>query len=236
MNKGFSLLELTIVLIILSIVFSNVLSLRNKYANKEKYQQTLKKLDIIEKTIKSYAASYNRLPCPAIGELKASEKKFGLESVSLEDGSFKCRDLILFKQISHGTVPVRTLQLDDDFMFDGWNRRIGYSIDNNFSNPEYYLSSHHGSIKIIGGNNQVKTNNAIMVLISHGKNGYCAWSHYGEAQIHNSSTNDDKRINCSNYLTGNYTFIQKSFSKQDPLDELSYFDDIVRYKMRWQFD
>ncbi|WP_339045737.1 type II secretion system protein [Candidatus Mesenet endosymbiont of Agriotes lineatus] len=236
MNKGFSLLELTIVLIILSIVFSNVLSLRNRYINKEKYQQTLKKLDIIEKTVESYAASHNRLPCPAIGELRASEKKFGLESINLEDGNFKCRDLILFKQISHGTVPVRTLQLDDDFMFDGWNRRIGYSIDSNFSNPEYYLSSRHGSIKIVGGNNQVKTNHAMMVLISHGKNGYCAWSHYGETQIYNSSTNDDKRINCSNYQTGNYIFIQKPFSKQNPSDELSYFDDIVRYKMRWQFN
>lgn len=152
--------------------------------------------------------------------------------------------------VVEGALPVRTLGLPDEYQFDGWGRKTSYAVwtpltakATSVSSPaaflNYGITPSCGAITVQnagGGNRSIA---AAYALISYGPNGHGGFLKNG-AQYFMGSDNLAEQTNCHCTATGannaayNATYVQQEPTQTSSSDSLSAFDDIVRYKERWQ--
>lgn len=118
-NGGFSLVELSVVLIIVGILTGMGLTSLYAYMERESRATTFVRLDAVEQSLYLYAARNKRLPCPADGSLDEGSASAGLEQRS---GN------VCSSGVQYSTVPWRDLGLAQGASYDGWNRRISYRV------------------------------------------------------------------------------------------------------------
>lgn len=240
---GFSLVELSVVLIIIGVTLGSGLTLATKKTEADKAYETETKLDNIEEALTLHLGDNLRLPCPADGSLAFSNASFGDEgtpsSTACASSNFNDSG-----NVYAGIIPTKTLGLPDDQAIDGWGRRFTYVIDyrlaNNTTtngtcsgNSNCFQATTNGSITVNDASGTARTTQAVYVLISHGKNGHGAYLRNGSAtRLDNDSTDTDEQQNSMydqngvNITPYNDTFVQKTST--------TTFDDVVRYKLRWQ--
>lgn len=199
-KQGFSLAEMSVVLVIVGFIASSAISVAINSDYTTKRDETESKLLRIEEALAGYVATNHRLPCPADGTLAITNANFGIE---LNSGASPpvCTKNFNVGNIWGGVVPVTTLQLPDDFMFDGWGRRIDYIVDYRFTISETTTgatcdASGSGSdicfrditaptastiITVKNSSGATRASNAIYVLLSHGENGHGAFPKTGSA-------------------------------------------------------
>lgn len=127
-SAGFTLLELTIVLVIIALLSGGLMvglsSQRDQAMNKESQQQ----LDLTRDVLLGYAMSNGRLPCPTNPAL-TTENGGGKEAFTCSpadcSGDKTCT-------LEHGTLPWQTLGLKET---DPWGNRFTYFVGREFSNP-----------------------------------------------------------------------------------------------------
>lgn len=208
---GFSLTELSVSLAIIGLIAASAISvaITNDYSNK--LSETENKLDRIEEALVGFLTISKRLPCPADGSLALDNTNFGLETLPNSTsipGSTRCAsanrsDETIFGtldagggNIYMGVIPVTTLQLPDEFMFDGWGNRISYIITHSFANNETtntacdgdgtndfcFIDEPQGRIIVLDESGTARTpttpspgRKAVYALISHGPNGHGAY-------------------------------------------------------------
>lgn len=239
---GFTLVELSITLLVLSLIAAAGLNIGAARTDQEKIRATYAKLDALEAALWGYRATNNRLPCPADATDGVNAANFGLERVT---GADCTAGYNLTADISWGVVPVKTLGLPDDAMLDAWGQRITYAVAREYATtagPPFtaYNMTHQPAAGITvdydeSGSN--RTASALYVLVSHGRNGHGGYTINGARKVA-GSTNAGELINCHCTSAGAAGVLDDSFVQQ-PYKEtagamLNTFDDIVRYKMRWQ--
>ncbi len=241
--SGYTLAELSISLTIIALLTSGALAIiaeRNKSGQiaLTKYRQ-----NVIQEAIKSFIQAKNYLPCPALPQLIESDDNFG-KSDGLTTNS-TVSNASMYNTTTHictnnnltneaGMVPVRTLNLDDEFAYDAWGRKFTYrtaSYSGNFE--DFSEPSFRGDINIVDLSGTPRTNvdnaisnseGAIYVLVSYGANGGdTAWRRnfvYAEnGSNYPGTTNGVEKQNTLHNAAKIYI--------QDK--ENSYFDDIVAY-------
>lgn len=230
---GFSLMEMTVVLLVLSVITGAGLDVYNKRQSKENADITKQRLDVIEAALTNYKLSNHRFPCPANGTIQETAANFGYAAANLGQctgGTPAANNSD--ENIVAGVVPTRALQLTNDYMYDGWGRRITYMIDvratgaNAFIN--YNASSNDiGVISVKDAQGGTRTSSAVYALISYGANGYGAYLQNGGIR-NNESTNTDEINNASfdNQIVARAELVNSTSS-------YNQFDDIVRFKERW---
>lgn len=175
---AYTLIELSISLAVLAIIFTGLLGVFLKKDEAKRYKITQERIAIIQKAIADYADNYRALPCPAIGPTAETSSNFGY---SVEYISPNCDPGANYV----GMVPVRSLNLPDFYAYDGWERKFSYSIASGMGSASDVASgTYKGDIKIIDFNGASKTdlsrdypNNygAAYILISYGQTGLGAW-------------------------------------------------------------
>ena len=259
-QKGFTLLELSIVLAILALLIGGGLVIGTAQMEQERVRVTKERMDTIETTLKNYVTAFNRLPCPANITLAMSDAAFGLENRTAPDS---CNEVSgeIFRDgnVFGSALPVRTLQLPDEYMFDGWGRRLFYAVDERATEdgsfddstiPAGTVSalSFSGDIAVddINGNcnaperaDPANGSGAIVVIISHGQDGHGAWLHNGGAvatRVDTGSTQPSELENAEVSGAFDSCFVQADRHIDDTSNaDTTIFDDIVRYKLRFQF-
>ena len=113
-SRGFTLVELAIVLTILAALFVFLLPTSSALLDNQKREVTRQKLKNIEAAMTNYVAVNKRLPCPADGTANT-----GIEGARAASGD--CTN----NQVS-GVVPWVTVGLTSADIEDGWYRRITY--------------------------------------------------------------------------------------------------------------
>ena len=113
-SRGFTLVELAIVLTILAALFVFLLPTSSALLDNQKREVTRQKLKNIESALTNYVAVNKRLPCPADGTANN-----GTEDARTANGD--CTN----NQVS-GVVPWVTLGLTSADIEDGWYHRITY--------------------------------------------------------------------------------------------------------------
>ena len=247
-RHGFTLLELSVVLVLIALVLAGGLVTLTSNAQTSQFNDTVAKVDVIEKALLNYSTSFYRLPCPSNLTLTASNANYGIEAANQGTctGGTPAANNIAASGTAEGGVPTRTLQLSDDYMFDGWGRRIRYAVD-----KAYTLSSslpvtsvctvvatpNTAAITVNDAVGGARTSAAAYTLISHGVNGHGAYSSNG-AMVNAGSLNTDELTNChctSAGVAGTYTptYIQK-YPVQNSASALNNFDDLVTYREAWQ--
>lgn len=113
---GFSLLELAIALVILTLLGSTMLPLVSSQRDLLARQEARKQLDEARETLLAFAMVNGRLPCPARADLSSGQANAGREDCSL----------------SHGVLPWSSLGLRES---DPWGLRFSYYAQPAFSAP-----------------------------------------------------------------------------------------------------
>lgn len=183
-KSGFTLLELSVVLVIVTLLTGSTIVLGSLRIDQARINATHQRIAMLDSALKSYATLNRRLPCPANGAYPKSHNLSGQEAAnpgscmggavtaSWEDG-----------QIAGGTLPVATLGLPPEAMFDGWGRKFSYAVDKRFTeagafdnNPQ---DSQCGGMTIQDSNGQPQITNGIYLMMSHGIDGHGAWLENG---------------------------------------------------------
>lgn len=247
-HSGFSLMEMTLVLLVLSILSAAGISLYQNSDTAEKLNQTNQRLDAIENALRDYRYAHHRLPCPADPRLTLNDSGFGAEAQLAgvcDNGTPALPATARSGDIVAGAIPTHTLNLPDDYMYDEWGRRITYKVDANATQPaaiteyavyaEQCVSTTTTAVTVYNSGGSTITESAVYALISHGANGHGAYLASGTRR-NARSENVNEQINAGVDSDFNDSFTdeivaQRQASNSSNLNDV--FDDVVRYREGW---
>jgi prepilin-type N-terminal cleavage/methylation domain-containing protein len=189
-SKGFSLVELAVAVAIVALLLAGALIPLSTQIEVRNVADTRRSMESIREAIIGFAQANGRLPCPANGTVAAGAAGAGTEQVS---GS-AC-------SAAFGTVPWATLGVPET---DNWSRRFSYWVSPVFSDA--ISSNTFGcaptpiptqssfalcSLGTLTVNTRKESDHSVTavglvlpaVIISHGKNGFGAYTPSGGARL-----------------------------------------------------
>jgi prepilin-type N-terminal cleavage/methylation domain-containing protein len=259
MKNGFTLIEMSIVVAIIAIVIAGTISMGDSMISSAQQANTNSKLDTIETALMAFRLANNRLPCPADAtqtDTPANSSTFGYEAgyVTANNPASSCTGgspVANFSTpiasvgstiVAEGAVPVRTLNLPDEFQVDGWGRKFSYAVWTPATTTNafltYGLNPSCGAITVSNAGGGYRTQSGVYMLISYGPDGHGGYLKSG-TRYFMGSDNAAEQTNCHCNTTADTGTYLAQYVEQDPTqtlstDPLSVFDDIVRFKERWQ--
>jgi prepilin-type N-terminal cleavage/methylation domain-containing protein len=227
--RGFSLIEMAIVLFIVALLLGGLLPTVSGQIEQTRRSDTRKQLDEIQQALIGYALTNGRLPCPAdsttpSGQVNGLGVAAGAEYKNPVAASpYICANIA--GSSAWGVLPWATLGVNET---DAWGRRFTYSVTATFADStdgtacvgtitigtSFQLCS-SGTLSILsafGGTNIGA--NIPAVIISHGTNGLGGYTSAGQ-QIQPVPVANDEGENTD----ANTNFVSHTFT--------STFDDLV---------
>ncbi len=256
--RGFTLLELSIVLVIIAVIVSSGLAIFTSSLQASQFNTTVARMDAIESALANYAYANGRIPCPSDLLQPLSSATYGVEAGAAAGSSpgsatGVCTGGSMVPQatfvsssgVAEGGIPTRALGLLDDFMYDGWGRRLRYAVDPTMTVAGSFPVSILGTcststITVNDASGTARTTAAVYAIISHGGNGHGGYT--SNSVVYNTGSScADKLTNChcnSSAASTTYapTYVEKApqYDSGQAGNALYYFDDIVSFKEAWQ--
>jgi prepilin-type N-terminal cleavage/methylation domain-containing protein len=253
-QKGFTLIEISIVLIIVGLMVAGASSGLVSYLNQERQNITKDRLQAIQEALDNYYQVNGRYPCPASYRARVDvDANFARISDPTCDTAIAGPGSVGFGTIRVagranlcvriGTIPTRNLNLSDEYMFDKWNNRLTYAVTEQLAGSRFpsracnganvVSGADLGAINVVdsGGNTLLNTaGTAHYIVLSHGSDleGYGFNGNNPSGGCSNNAGNLD-RFNCDHIAsaTPDATFIKTLLSSQNNGNQ---YDDIVFYK------
>lgn len=238
---GFSLIEISVVMAILSVVAVMGLQGVATFMGRTAYKTTSERLDVIQTALMKYRKVYGYLPCPANPSDTLASPSYGKETRS----SGTCTQPELVTGVRFGDVPVRDLNLPLSYIKDGYGQKFRYIVTTGLTTATGFVAN-SAAIKIRTGKLQQPcstvcqelTTRAAFVIFSHGSDMRGA----GSKRCING-TLDDNSIDSANcrLLSGQSvaagsipldTFYDSRFNSGSVED--MHFDDILVWKGKGQ--
>lgn len=179
-EKGFTLIELAIVILIGGVLLSFMGSALLAYMKKSQISETQFRMEKIKEAMAQYLSVNGRYPCAASRVLGPENTNFGREvTTTCNTGTFSpatSRN----SGVRIGAVPTRSLNLSDEFIADAWGHKFTYAITENLATPgidgagQLFYQADGGRIEIVDGAGLSLVNpagEAHYVIISHGRTG-----------------------------------------------------------------
>ena len=138
-QRGFSLVEIAVVLVITGLALGTGLALLNARMAQAKVDTTKTRVEAIRQAMTIFVSQNYRLPCPAAPGLTRGLANYNIEQVTGASGSQICTAASGLTNningttplgVSRGTVPCVTLGLSEDTCTDGWSSRFTYFVQN----------------------------------------------------------------------------------------------------------
>ncbi len=252
---GFTLFEMSIVLLIIASMTAGGAAMFSASLEKSRTDATNAKLATIQQALLDYRRAYNRLPCPADATLtNTGTQYFGVEANAAGDcistGTIKAD--FSSGNIVEGMVPTKTLQMPDDYAFDGWGRRFMYVVDNRFTAIDAFSSipvtevvPAVDRITVTDETGTAKTTQAAYAVLCFGPDGHGAYPRNVVAGTRISfaappqhpivNVNELTNCHCSGIDGTSATFspnFVQGMATQDPTNQYNLFDDILVYATR----
>ncbi len=138
-KSAFSLIEMSIVLLIISIIISGMLTVSTVVINNEKVRITKERMDEIYKALGRFMLKNHRLPCPASLTLTKTQVAYGAEIgiAGSCSGSGVYTSSTLSPLPVYGMVPAAALGLADKFAEDGFGGKFAYVVHQYYTKKEY---------------------------------------------------------------------------------------------------
>lgn len=239
-HDGFTLIELSIFLLIVAVLAGSALMFGTGQQGFARQKQTYDKMRVLEEALAAYTRLNGHLPCPANGTLGRLDVNLGNEERDTATGQCNNVTRIAIGGASDpdmfvGSLPTDALNISEEFMFDGWDRRFIYAVDERFTSRVTFFGTQEDDpglvadsfqrnfIVIVDGLNaaNIRSRYAVYVLMSAGENGIGAWPREGGARLTGAPT-DTTELN-------NYTLTDKQFAIT--LRSTTY-DDIVHFRKK----
>ncbi len=188
-NSGFSIFELSVVLVVVAAISGISLTAGKTTMDVSDIRNTKTKLGLIKESLNLYKNKHGLYPCPAIATETKADANYGKEEV----------DCTSVNSHITGAVPFKTLGMNEDSSYDSWNNKIAYTVDIAFTEIS---PSTQGRISIQDrGGSEITASpifgKATFALISYGPNSNGAYSRTGT--INNACDNNlSDSENCDN--------------------------------------
>ncbi len=224
-KQGFSLIELSIVLVIIGVILSSIIPLASAHVDVKKIETTREKLVVIQKALNLYATLNKALPCPASKTAAPDSANFGLASdctAAPVAGVTQIGTNPNYVRV--GAIPVRALNLPEAMMFDSWNNRFTYAV----TRAATGAALADGIISVTDANNNPVTSpasSAVYVVFSSGKDGKGTHNRRGVATSACATGAKDGE-NCD----GDIIFRDTAINDGD--NASLYFDDLVLWRTK----
>jgi prepilin-type N-terminal cleavage/methylation domain-containing protein len=132
-RRGFSLVELSIVVAIMSVVMVLGLEGAASFIGRTAYRTTQDKLTTADTAIDNFLHVYGRLPCPADRTLAPTNSSYGFENCSLAVYSGTT--------ILGGALPFRTLNMPLNASLDGYGSKFQYIVTQGLTAASSYIAT-----------------------------------------------------------------------------------------------
>lgn len=242
-RTAYSLLELSIVIVIISILITGAMTTAVGSIAIAKVKVTKDRENLIYNALGTFIATNGRLPCPANILLTKSDANYG---VSVGDAG-TCSGSGIYastasSNLVYGMVPVTSLGLSKDNGEDGFEDKIAYVVDKNFTatanlsaspnftqaNFSIYATNNTGNNITIyeksGGSTITTLSSGVFALISYGANKNSAFGINSTTQ-NTASTDADEASN--GIKIGSAPNFDQYFTSI--AENSDTFDDIILY-------
>lgn len=238
LRSGFTLAEMAIVVLLVGILLTFGVGLVQSQMENSAITVTKQRQQAIRDALIGYLGKYRRLPCPdsAIGTLGTNNIRFdGIEDrSSAAAGTPPVPRPELLCATSFGTLPFVTLGLSREIALDGWNNFFSYQVSNtpyDWTRSASFNTGNQGSITINDRINGSATLSpyptpAVVVLVSHGKNGAGAFTVKGTRNAMPIPTDIDQLQNTDNTAR---TFVRREISDNTAAAGGTYDDIVATY-------
>lgn len=204
-DRGFSLVELAVVLIIVALLTGGLLLGVTAQRNAAEVVDARARLDAIREALLGYAMANGRLPCPALGNLPSGNPAAGVAPLPPCDNA-----------LQHGVIPWVTLGVPE---VDPWGQRYTYYANSAFTGA-LAVGALASFTMATNGNANVKESTGTAaniaadlpaVVVSHGSRGNGGWRPDG-TQVPGATGDEQENAN------GNLTFVSRTIG--DSFDDL----------------
>lgn len=129
-DRGFTLIEIAVVIVILALLLTMLLGISSTMIAQQRREATRTRLAAVETALALFVSQNQRLPCPADGRLVSSDVNAGLERGTAPAAATNQCNVIAATVDSqtHGVVPWRALGLSEPDITDGWGNRLTYRV------------------------------------------------------------------------------------------------------------
>ncbi len=194
--SGFSLLEMALALVILSLMMGWLMTPLRVQHGLQKYQQTEQRLVAAQQALIGHAIIYHYLPCP-----DTDQPPDGWENISANQS---CAG-------DEGVLPWLQLGL---VATDAWGRFFRYRADSTFTHHTQWFSvsaaETASNIQVVGESGQLTSgpSRPAAIVLSHGENGLGGIQSVSGGQAHAMAapTHPDEQENAD----GDLTFVDKA--------------------------
>ena len=182
-KKAFSILEITMVLVVLAISAGSIFSVFQNKTNTDAYIRAKTKMQKLVTALDAFAILNKRLPCPADITIASASANvtYGTELCS-GTGNGGPSSSGVSNGVIFGTIPVKTLRLSDDMMLDEWGNRLIYAVNKKLIDIStgFYTNPTNGFVTLVSGFSPTTTlYSAALVVFSTGANGKNGWTANG---------------------------------------------------------
>lgn len=235
--RGFTLVELSIVLVIMSLVLGAGLTMLMAQIDSQRQSASRVKQEAIRSALTNYISRNSRLPCPADPTLASGSANFGLEAAT--PGT--CTGIASLgaapATVVTGLIPWVSLGLSEESASDGYYNRFTYQVvaaatnltAQTIAGMRGYITVHSSGPGVVGlppVGNQINDCSAGLAfnpcaaaaaIVSHGRNGFGAFMQ-GGGKIPTAGTGPDEQANADN----DSLFVRKDFADNgaNPFDDL----------------
>ena len=234
-SAGFTLIEIAVVVFIAGLLLSAVLTVITGIVDRTRNSADQAKLESIKVALATFLSRELRLPCPAVITLASDTANDGVEDTT-SDGNGACAATIRPSPwvVATGAIPWKTLGLSKESSIDGYANRFTYQVTKTATTlNSQTVSGMLGNITIHSaglGTAGNQTNNclvspsttnpcaAVVVVVSHGKNGSGAYTGSGlQIPFDSSVTGNDEKENTN----ADNKFVVKAYSENssNPYDD-----------------
>lgn len=230
-DRGYTLVELAIVITILGIIIAAGVAAYTLYLKDSRYQATERALSMAQVSIAGFRSLHGHYPCPASPTAQPGDADYGYQDCtgsSLLSTNSVRTPALANPNIMIGTIPFRELNISERNAYDGYNNRLTYAVTQGLTDSVTYDNAIGGISLIDSAGMSVvdPADSGHFVVLSHGPNGDGAYTRDGVALPCTASTAETDNCNAD------HAFVVSGL--------LNDFDDEVAYELsmsmqEWQF-
>ncbi len=225
-QSGFTLVEASIALAIVGVMAAAIISLYHQHRVQKDWDTTEENVEIVLNEVGNFRSVFGRYPCPASRTAVPGDLNYGLEDCTVgvagacAGGICTYDSAIPGETVTLGTLPFKTLNLQESEAQDGYLGRLTYAVTNSLtSNTTFDITG--GGIGIVGKDNLsiiTPSDRGHFAVISHGPNRFGGYTKAGIESIPCANGSLTEQENCD----GDATFLSGDTENTHD-DRISFF-------------